>query len=214
MLRYYELKKSYIQLGRKFNIPDNIITLLYNKRKESIKDNENDQRTFHKNILLFKLISSPFDTTFHIFANKKHIHKNVIQTWIKKYEDINMWNGFYDKILFEYRLPDGKNCEWAIKTSPLRQKQEYNDNITFLDIREKLMVEINILGENNYLKKYINSDNPICVPAERRLKIKYLNTSDFNEIYDDYNNFKNVKGTIHEGAWSMIIDTFGDATFL
>lgn len=217
MLRYYELKKAYIQLGKKFNLPDNIIRLLYLQTNKLIKNDEDDQKTFHKNILLFKLISSPFDTDFHIFSGNKYVHKNVLQTWIDKYEDINNWNGFYDKILFEYRLPDNKNCEWAIKTSPLRKIDNYEENVTFMDIREKLMVEINILGETNYLKKYITMTHPydiICVPAELRLKIKYLNTSDFNEIYIDYQNFKDVKGTIHEGAWSMVIDTFGDATFL
>ena len=218
-LKYYELKKCYIQLGKKYKLPDDIIRLIYFKTKKSIKDHENKQRIYHKNILLFKLISSPFDTKFHIFGGEKYIHKDILKTWMKKYEEVNVWNGFYNEILYEYRLPEGRNCEWAIKTSPIRKINKNGDNIVFQDIKEKLMIEIKIIFETNYLKKYVKTYTQYgdlydisCVPADLGLKIKYLNTNDFNEIYYDYENFREWKGTVNEDSWVMIIDAFGDTT--
>jgi len=213
--KYEDVKKSYLQVGKKFRIPLDIIKYIFNIVTKEEKKEGKKQMIYLKNILLFRLIASPFDIEFHIFGGKKYEHKNPLQRWINKYNEINNWNGFYEETLYEYRIPDGKNCEWAIKTSPIRKKSFVNNEITFYDIREKLMVEIKILGEENYLMKLNNTEENLnyIAPADLPLKIKYLNTSPFNEIDIDYSNFLEWKGSDNERAWSMIIDVYGEATY-
>ena len=216
-LKYYELKKCYIQLGKKYKLPDDIIRLIYFKTKKSIKDHENNQRIYHKNILLFKLISSPFDTKFHILGGEKYIHKDILKTWMKKYEEVNVWNGFYNEILYEYRLPEGRNCEWAIKNSG-NKKLKFNENNEiwkFLDIREKMFIEIKILGEKNYLFDLNSVGYGLrrYNVAEKKKKILYLNNSSFEEMYFDYQNFLEWKGGPQESSWSLALDCSGDAMF-
>ena len=48
---------------------------------------------------------------------------------------------------------------------------------------------------------------------ESNLKINYLKNSSFEEIYFDYQNFLEWKGTPQEYSWRLIIDQMGDAAF-
>ena len=41
------------------------------------------------------------------------------------------------------------------------------------------------------------------------MKLHYLNTSSFDEIYNDYSNFKEVKGGGLESLYTLYINNFG-----
>ena len=121
--------------------------------------------------------------------------------------------------VFSYRIPNKRDCEWAIKHS-WNKKLKFNENNEiwkFLDIREKLFIEIKILGEENYL---FDLDSINCGSSLRRYnvagkkkKLLYLNNSSFEEMYFDYQNFLEWKGGPNESSWSLALDCSGDAMF-
>ena len=83
----------------------------------------------------------------------------------------------------------------AIKTQQKTEINENNEPWKFLDIREKLFIEIKILGEKNYLFDLNSVGYGIrrFNVAEKKKKILYLNNSSFEEMYFDYQNFSNGK---------------------
>ena len=70
--KYEDVKKSYLQVGKKFRIPLDIIKYIFNIVTKEEKKEGKKQMIYLKNILLFRLIASPFDIEFHIFGGKKY----------------------------------------------------------------------------------------------------------------------------------------------
>ena len=46
-----------------------------------------------------------------------------------------------------------------------------------------------------------------------RKKIKYLNTSPWDEITCDYETYLDNKGDDNENAWRLIVDNYGDSYY-
>ena len=128
--------------------------------------------------------------------------------------------------LYAFRLPLNKNCEWGIKHSVLSERKPLKlgeDVQGFYDSREKLLAEIRIIGEEGYLTlaaPSIDTDGErsfvaiLFPPPTRKNKILYVNTSPWEEVELDYENFLEWKGTEHERSWRIIIDEFGEGSFL
>ena len=211
--RCQEMKKCYIQLGKRYNIPYELIKYIYNHTRKVSTNEMKKLIIYHNNMIIFKLITSPFDQYDRIEYNKYDKQIERIRTWKKKYDSINGWDGFNNDILFQYRIPDGKGCEWAINKSPIRKVIYKDDNYIFLDIREKIIIELKILSEENYLWERNEVDGSLT-PAKIKLKIKYLNKSPFNEIYEDYDDFLTHKGTEEQYIHCLVIDRFGEASCL
>ena len=194
------MKKTFIQLGKKFRLPDDIVDHLYFILKKKIQTEEESIKRFHRNSLLMNvMIADPKKPTELYGCN------------MEKYMVEN---------LFDYRIPDERNCEWAITNSTNKKLNFNEDNAleNFRDIRERIFVEICILGEENYL--FDLSKPVIDLPynhrfhhADHNLKVNYLKNSSFEEIYFDYQNFLEWKGTPQESSWRLIIDQMGDAAF-
>ena len=193
------MKKTFIQLGKKFRLPDDIVDHLYFILKKNIQTEEESIKRFHRNALLMNvMIADPKKPT--------------------ELYDCNMEKYMVEN-LFDYRIPDERNCEWAITNSTNRKLNFNEDNAleNFRDIRERIFVEICILGEENYLFDLSKKNQPNSrfrfKPANHNLKISYLKHSSFEEVYFDYQNFLEWKGTPEESAWRLIIDRSGDAAF-
>ena len=199
VLTHPTMKKTFIQLGKKFKLPDDIIDYLYLILRKKIHTEEESIKRFHRNILLLNvMIADPKRST----------------------ELYDCMEDDYEKTEpFDYRIPEERNCEWAI-TNSWNKKLTFNENNAlenFRDIREKIFVEICILGEENYLFDLSNKGQPNSEfrfkPANHNLKLSYLKHSSFEEVYFDYQNFLEWKGTPEESAWRLIIDHSGDAAF-
>ena len=128
--REQEKKKVFIQLGRKFHLPLDIIIILYNSLRKSIYHDRSLQINFHKNILSSYLCGpSPMSCEIDEF--------------------IKIQNPF------QYRLPIGKGNEWLIYSDKARK-----DNIMYeglyneLKPRDIISQQIEIYGEINFILKY------------------------------------------------------------
>ena len=198
-LHHPRMKKAFIQLGKKFQLPDDIVERLYSILKQTLRIEEESTQRFSRNVLLLNvMVSEPFR---------------------KNRDDLYDCNGSQYEVSnpFDYRLPENRNCEWAIKNSG-NKKLKFNENNEiwkFLDIREKLFIEIKILGEENYLFDLNSVGYGIrrYNVAEKKKKILYLNNSSFEEVYFDYQNFLEWKGSPNESSWSLALDSSGDGMF-
>ena len=184
-------KKVFLQLGKKFTLPDDIVKLVYNMVKGGHEEEEKKTKRFHKNLLLLNTIVGPY----------------------RKKEAMNL-NNYEKEEPFNYRIPIQRGCEWAIQKSSNKKItfDENNSLSIFKDIREKLFFEIRVIGENEYL--YDGREVWNLKPANKELKILYLNKSPFEEVMLDYLNFLEWKGTPNDVSWKIVIDKYGDSQFL
>ena len=198
-LHHPRMKKAFIQLGKKFQLPDDIVERLYSILRQSLRIEEESTQRFSRNILLLNvMVSEPF-------------RKNRDDLYDCKGSQYEVSNPL------DYRLPEKRNCEWAIKNSG-NKKLKFNENNEiwkFLDIREKMFIEIKILGEKNYLFDLNSVGYGLrrYNVAEKKKKILYLNNSSFEEMYFDYQNFLEWKGSPNESSWSLALDFSGDEMF-
>tara|TARA_B100000029_G_C17078050_1_gene779454 strand:- start:46 stop:639 length:594 start_codon:yes stop_codon:yes gene_type:complete len=193
------MKKAFIQLGKKFQLPDDIVERLYSILRQNIRMEEESTQRFSRNILLLNvMVSEPF----------RKDRDDLYDCKGSQYEVSNP---------LDYRLPEKRNCEWAIKNSGNKKLRFNEDNklCKFLDIREKLFIEIKILGEENYLFDLNSVGYGLrrYNVAEKKKKLLYLNNSSFEEMYFDYQNFLEWKGSPNESSWSLALDCYGDAMF-
>ena len=198
-LHHPRMKKAFIQLGKKFQLPDDIVERLYSILRQSLRMEEESTQMFSRNVLLLNvMVSEPFRKNRDDFYDCKG----------SQYEVSNP---------FDYRLPEKRNCEWAIKNSGNKKLKFNEDNKLwkFLDIREKLFMEIKILGEENYLFDLNSVGYGLrrYNVAEKKKKLLYLNNSSLEEMYFDYQNFLEWKGSPQESSWSLALDCSGDAMF-
>ena len=198
-LQHPTMKKVFMQIGKKFKLPDDIVDGLYSILRQNLRMEEESTQRFSRNILLLNvMVSEPFRMN----------RDNLYDCKGSQYEEGNP---------LDYRLPESRNCEWAIKNSG-NKKLKFNENNEpwkFLDIREKLFIEIKILGEKNYLFDLNSAGYGIrrFNVAEKKKKILYLNNSSFEEMYFDYQNFLEWKGGPNESSWSLALDNTGDSMF-
>lgn len=127
--REQENKKIFIQLGRKFNLPLDIIIFLYNTLNKSVNYDRSLQINFHKNILSSYLCGPSLvdiDDKFFSIQNP-----------------------------FQYRLPIGKGNEWLIESDFARKDNLfYHGLYNELKPRDIINIQIEIYGEQKFIFKY------------------------------------------------------------
>lgn len=229
--REQETKKCFLQLGRTFGLSHDILRLLYNHKNASEREEEGFTRMFYKNMILLMCLDSHGNLDILCACSHRHAHipprRDPIQLWRNRYrEHIDNGKCFMKDDLYSHRLPLNKNCEWGIKHSVLSERKPLKlgeDVKGFYDSREKLLAEIRIIGEEGYLTSKTPSIDATgerlalrCgdPPPTRKNKILYVNTSPWEEVELDYENFLEWKGTEHERSWRIIIDEFGEGSFL
>jgi len=130
--REQEKKKVFFQLGRKFNLPLEIIILLFNTLYKNITYDRSLQINFHKNILS-SYLCGPSSSILDI-DNKFFSKKNP----------------------FQYRLPLNKGNEWLIKSVYERKKNIFyhglHNELKPIDIINK---QIEIYGAQKFILKYL-----------------------------------------------------------
>ena len=201
-LHHPTMKKAFIQVGKRFQLPDDIVDIIYGiLRMESIVE-ETSTRRFHRNVLLLNVLVGG---QYNIDCNNLYDCKG---------DEYVMGNPF------DYRIPNNRNCEWAIKNSSNKRLKFNVNNVLeeFHDIREKMFIEICILGEEHYLFDIEKMNTSLSntsrfKPADRNVKLRYLDNNSFEEVYFDYQNYLEWKGTPNESSWTLIIDASGDAAF-
>ena len=208
ILREPSLKKCFMQMGNKFGLSPDLIKMLYNYKRKVENEEVESVRLFHKNMILFQCL----DTCGNLLKT------NYIQSWKGKYDQhIKSGKCYMKNDIFNHLLPDKRGIEWAIQNSRLvKRHQGVGPHVLgYFDTRGQYALEINILGEENYIfmKRPIDGGYEIT-PCPLNKKILYLNTSSWNEITEDYGNYLNWKGTGHEMAWRILVDDYGDSSFI
>ena len=227
--REQEKKKCFLQLGRRFGLPHDILRLLYNYKNASEKEEEESTCMFYKNMILLMCLDSHGNLDVFTYSSVSMTDTKLsipIQSWLRTYQYMSKDMRFIEEDLYSHRLPIDKNCEWGIKHSGLSERKplKHGEDVRgFYDSREKLLAEIRIFGEEGYLTSktsYIDTDGErsfvalLFPPPTRKNKILYLNNSPWEEVEMDYENFLEWKGTEHESGWRIIIDEFGEGSFL
>ena len=118
--------------------------------------------------------------------------------------------------IFDYLVPDKRNCEWVIKNSKLSYRKPLrtiDDYPNFVDKRQRLITEIKIMGKKNYLIDYeISRERNITVCCSMKKKIKYINTSSWLEIECDYINYIEANED-EKNEFRIYVDNSGDGLF-
>lgn len=138
-------------------------------------------------------------------------HSGIYNNWKSLYnENQKKYNNFKEDI-YEYRLPNGRNCEWGIKNSQLKRRYMNNyGELLFTDARERVLIEVEIVGTCNYLL-YPNGGLPLkkskdyYFEASLNHKIKYLKNTPWWEIEEDYLNWIEAPSTLKEQLRIVIL---------
>lgn len=163
--REQENKKVFIQLGRKFNLPLDIIIYLYNTLHKSISYDRSLQINFHKNILSSHLLgpSSSLDIDDKFF-NKKNP--------------------------FQYRLPINKGNEWLIESDFARKYNIfYHGLYNELKHRDIINTQIEIYGEKEFIFKYqVVRGREFYEPLTGMERIRFIDrmSADLFDLYFEY----------------------------
>ena len=166
--REQEKKKVFFQLGKKFNLPLDIIIFLYNTLRKSVYQDRSLQINFHKNILSSHLCgpTSLLDFDVIILAPNNP---------------------------FDYRLPLGKGNEWLIKSEEARKDNIfYHGSYNQLKPRDIINQQIQIYGETNFIYKqgvYCNCNRrKYYAPLTGMERVRFIDRIGINlfDIYFDY----------------------------
>ena len=170
--REQEKKKVFFQLGKKFNLPLDIIILLYNTLRKSIYHDRSLQVNFHKNILSAHLCGPPYS----IFDSDD--------------EFFNIENPF------QYRLPIGKGNEWLIESENARKDNIYYHGLyNELKPRDIINKQIEIYGaharpgrEKFILKYLVRRGREFYEPLTGMERIRFIDHIgiDLFDLYFDH----------------------------
>ena len=183
--REQKKKKVFIQLGKKFHLPLDIIILLYNSLRKSIYHDRSLQINFHKNILSSHLCGS---SGLSCEMDKLFTLKNP----------------------FQYRLPIGKGNEWLIETDDARKEHLfYHGLYNELKPRDIICQQIEIYGNKNFILKYSKGlrGRECYVSLEGMERIRFIDRVgiDLFDHYWDYleNNRNNIEsiGNSYENVY-------------
>lgn len=172
--REQEKKKLFIQLGRKFNLPLEIIIYLFNTLHKDIAYDRSLQINFHKNILSSYLCgpSSTLD-----IDNKFFSKENPLQ----------------------YRLPLNKGNEWLIKSDYERKENIfYHGLYNELKPRDIINTQIEIYGKQKFILKYlVLRGREYYQPLTGLERIKFIDRMDIDlfDLYFDY---------LEEPQWNIV----------
>ena len=171
--REQEKKKVFFQLGKKFNLPSDIIIFLYNILRKSVYHDRSLQINFHKNILSAHLCGPPYT----IFDTDEFFTKHNP---------------------FQYRLPIGKGNEWLIESDNARKENIfYHGLYNQFKPRDIINKQIKIYGaharpgrEKFILKYLVRRGREFYEPLTGMERIRFIDRIgiDLFDLYFDYLN--------------------------
>lgn len=170
--REQENKKVFFQLGKKFNLPLDIIIFLYNTLRKNIYHDRSLQINFQKNILSAHLCGPPY-SIFDI--DDEYFNKNNP---------------------FQYRFPIGKGNEWLIKSEESRKENIYYHRLyNELKPRDIINKQIEIYGaharpgrEKFILKYQVRRGREFYEPLTGIERIRFIDLIgiDLFDLYFDH----------------------------
>lgn len=211
--RNQKVKLCLLQLGGLYNLPLYLIYYIYEQKLSSENEDTNIVRLFYQN-LIFRLSMKTCGNRLYNPGNPKN--KEKIYDWCREFKkDEHM---FVNRMYIDHIPVTKDKCPllWAIKKSNLRKKGDlwYYSDCQYQDYRQKLITEINILGEKNYLyDDNCRHENGFLKECSLKKKILYLNTSPWDEIETDYINFCSETTDENDITWSLFIDFTGDSYY-
>lgn len=214
--RTEELKCTLMKVGGKYGIPLDLMKKVYRDKMVLEEEDRGRERMFQKNVILMTIFSRPGDGWV----------ENLGRIWRSRYKRLTKDFNFEEDDVYGERLktkpgsPPG-SPEWSfwIKSSPNVAQIERGPD---MNNRGRLMKSIKILGEEDYLWEAfydVKPNPPISeeqsdvitryLPCSLKKKIKYLNTSNWIEVGEDYDDFCN--DAYNRG---LLVDNYGDSYYL
>ena len=209
--RTEDLKCTLMKVGVKYGLPLDLTKLVYRLKLDREEEDGDKERMFQKNVILMLIFSRPSVRWF----------ENLERIWNCRFKRLTNAHDFEKEDVYRLHMINIPEISFWIKGSP-QAPQEESYVCQKMNARGRLMKCIKILGEDDYLweihynvKPDINVGRaardcgPRYVPCSRKLKIKYLNTSCWDEIGRDYDEFK--KDATLRG---LHVDHWGDSYYL
>ena len=182
--RYQEQKKVFLQLGKKFYLPPDIIKYLYNSLKKSYQKEEEVTRKFNGNTIIFEICKN-IGGPPTIFPDGRGLEWVIrCRIWGRTWFSPELTNRYQ----LAYKEPKGK-----------------------INLFIKILGEEKYLYQRVDEEDYNNLDN--LIPATKERKILYLNLSAEEEIAYDYKTH-NDQIENNEEPIKIIINKFGDSSII
>jgi hypothetical protein len=209
--RTEKLKCTLMKVGEMYGLPLDLMKQVYRFKMELEEEDRGRERMFQKNVILMTIFSRPGDGWI----------ENLERIWLNRYKRITKQFNFEEDDVYATRITSMpgtvRHCprpEWSfwIKSSPYVAQIERGPA---MGNRGRLMKCIKILGEDRYLWEAIydvQSNSHVISryePCSLKRKIKYLNTSCWDEIGRDYDNF-----VTDAYASRLLVDCWGDSYYL
>lgn len=148
-------------------------------------------------------------------ANKYNLPKEIIITIYRIYKDDSEVRKFYKNLIYNNVLNVDKNYINFNDYVYLKDNPEWAIKWKRGEILREIHLKIKIFNEDNYLFQDYSylADDVLQIDIKRatyKMKLKYLNESPIEEVYEDYmtylNNDKNI-------IRSLVIDRFGEGNY-
>ena len=189
IFRHEDEKMCLLQMGRKFNLPNEITVYIYRKKKAEDERYTDEIRNYNIHNILWMFDRLTWSGMWEKFSMKEIKEKKL------------------EKIIKEKKLE-------IIAEVP---RVKHLGNIwpfMYGIMKEATLNQIQIIGEPNYLMKK-NEDKKRLERCPLQWKLEYLRKNFWNKQSEfDFNNFQEWKGTIHENSWRICIDSQGQPQFL
>ena len=207
--RTEDLKCTLIKVGQKYGLPLDLMKLVYRFKLDSEDGVRDKERMFQKNVILMLIFSSP---------NEGWV-ENLGRIWNSRFKRLTTVNDFEVEDVYRLHMINIPEISFWIKSSPQAPQEELRG--PKMNTRGLLMKCIKILGEEGYLWEARYDVPPASHPGAPRdvithsfpcslkRKIKYLNTSCWEEVGRDYDEFK-TDATFR----GLHVDSWGDSYYL
>ena len=207
--RTEDLKCTLIKVGQKYGLPLDLMKLVYRFKLDSENGVRDKERMFQKNVILMLTFSRPSEGWV----------ENLERIWNCRFKRLTNAHDFEEEDVYRLHMINIPEISFWIKSSPHAPQEELRGQK--MNTRGRLMKCIKILGEEGYLwearydvQPAIHPGAPRDVithsfPCSLKRKIKYLNTSCWEEVGRDYDEFK-TDATFR----GLHVDSWGDSYYL
>lgn len=214
--RTEDLKCTLMKVGVKYGLPLDLMKLVYRFKIDSEGGVRDKERMFQKNVILMLIFSRPREGWVDKFPSCPWWADSI---WNSRFKRLTNAHDFEKDDIYRLHMINIPEISFWIKGSPQAPQEELRG--PKMNIRGRLMKCIKILGEEGYLWEARYDVQPAShpgasrdvitrfIPCSLKKKIKYLNSSCWDEIGRDYDEFK--KDATLRG---LHVDHWGDSYYL
>lgn len=207
--RTEDLKCTLMKVGQKYGLPLELMKLVYRFKLDSEDGVRDKERMFQKNVILMLIFSRPSEGWV----------ENLERIWNCRFKRLTNAHDFEEEDVYRQNMMNIPEISFWIASSPQAPQEELRG--PKMNTRGHLMKCIKILGEEGYLWEARYDVQPAShpgapqdvithsSPCSLKRKIKYLNTSCWEEVGRDYDEFR--KDATLRG---LHVDSWGDSYYL